>query len=50
MKIPTIEELKKYKREGISYENINIKGIFIPTKEAIERIQKKNFFLNQKFH
>ena len=45
MEIPSIEELKEYKREGISCENINIKGIFIPTKEAIERIQKINFFL-----
>ena len=48
MEIPSIEELKEYKREGISCENINIKGIFIPTKEAIERIQKINFFFESK--
>ena len=28
--------------------NINIKGIFIPTKEAIERIQRINFFFESK--
>ena len=48
MEIPSIEELKEYKREWISCENINIKGIFIPTKEAIERIQKINFFFESK--
>ena len=44
MELPSIEELKKYKREGISCENINIKGIFISTIEVIERIQRINFF------
>ena len=48
MEIPSIEVLKEYKREGITCENINIKGIFIPTKEAIERIQKINFFFESK--
>ena len=48
MEIPSIEELKEYKREGISCENINIKSIFIPTKESIERIQKINFFFESK--
>ncbi len=48
MELPTIEELKNYKREGISCENINIKSIFIPTKESIERIQKINFFFESK--
>ena len=48
MEIPSIEELKEYKREGISCENINIKGIFIPTKEPIERIQKNQFFFESK--
>ena len=48
MELPSIEELKEYKREGISCENINIKGIFIPTKEAIERIQRINFFFESK--
>ena len=33
MEIPSIEELKEYKRDWISCENINIKGIFIPKKK-----------------
>ena len=33
MEIPSIEELKEYKHEGISCENINIKGSFIQKKQ-----------------
>ena len=43
------EELKNYKRKGINCDNIEIKGNFIKTTEAIERIQRINFFLNQIF-
>ena len=39
------EELKNYKRKGINCDNIEIKGNFIKTTEAIERIQRINFFL-----
>ena len=42
--IPSFEKLIEYKRKGISCDNIIIKGNFIKTKEAIERIQKINFF------
>ena len=46
--LPTLEELKNHKRIGISCDNINIKGIFIPTEEAIERIQRINYYFESK--
>ena len=44
-KIPEIDLITKYKRVGINFEDKYIEGNFVKTKEALERIQKIENFL-----
>jgi hypothetical protein len=44
-KIPEIDIITKYKRVGINFEDKYIEGNFVKTKEALERIQKIENFL-----
>jgi hypothetical protein len=44
-KIPEIDLITKYKRVVINFEDKYIEGNFVKTKEALERIQKIENFL-----
>ena len=45
IKIPEIDIISKYRREGINFEDKYIEGNFVKTKEALERVQKIENFL-----